>query len=195
MENETWQAVGGVNRRAILRTGLLAGIGAATLAIGSGALTGSARASADSEGYQIWDHCSKCQGLFYGAQESSSICPASGTHNDSGSYQYQIFYDYPAAPNLQSSWAWCDQCRGLFYGPDQSKSVCPAGGPHSKAGSYDYSLGYDDPASSGVQINWNYCSQCRGLFYGPKQSISVCPVGGQATHEGSGSYSYCLNYV
>jgi hypothetical protein len=37
-----------------------------------------------------WAWCPKCQGLFYGPNESTSVCPAGGTHSASQSYGYWV---------------------------------------------------------------------------------------------------------
>lgn len=188
MTNVTPEATPGLRRRTLLRNGLLTGLGAVVVGVASPTLTGTARA----EGYQVWAWCSKCQGLFYGPQQSASFCPAGGTHNGSGSYKYLIVFDFPPSSGVQSNWRWCGKCRGLFFGPQQSASFCPAGGTHNGSGSYNYSLGYGDPPAPGVQVNWRWCSKCGGLFYGAHQSSSFCPAGG--THNGSSSYNYALNY-
>jgi len=89
-----------------------------------------------------WNWCSKCRGLFYGPQQSSSWCPAGGQHNGSGSYDYQILFgdQIGLGAYWQESWSWCNKCTGLFYGPQQPSSYCPAGGQHNGSGSYDYWL-------------------------------------------------------
>src|SRR5580693_7897800 len=113
MTNETPQAAPGLRRRAFLRNGLLTGLGAVAASVALPALTESAQA----EGAQTnWAWCRKCQGFFYGPQQSASSCPAGGTHNGSGSYNYVIVYDYPSTSGVQPNWAWCSKCRGMFYG-------------------------------------------------------------------------------
>jgi hypothetical protein len=37
-----------------------------------------------------WAWCQKCQGVFYGPNESTSVCPAGGQHDASQSYGYWI---------------------------------------------------------------------------------------------------------
>ena len=41
-----------------------------------------------------WRWCSKCQGLFYGGLGSArmGVCPAGGTHVNTASYNYFLFY-------------------------------------------------------------------------------------------------------
>ena len=46
------------------------------------------------DGYQDgWCWCGKCQGLYYKPDQSSSCCPAGGTHTPGGgSYDYGLNY-------------------------------------------------------------------------------------------------------
>lgn len=87
-----------------------------------------------------WNWCSKCQGMFYGPDQSESVCPAGGQHDGSGSYNYAMLYGGDWGSQFQQDWAYCEKCRGLFYGYNQSSSVCPDGGHHSDSDSYNYSI-------------------------------------------------------
>jgi hypothetical protein len=87
-----------------------------------------------------WNWCGKCQGMFYGPEQSASVCPAGGNHDGSGSYNYVLLYGGYWGSQFQEDWAYCDKCRGLFYGSNQSSSVCPAGGQHSLSDTYNYSI-------------------------------------------------------
>jgi hypothetical protein len=93
---------------------------------------------------EYWNWCSKCMGLFYGPQQSSSWCPAGGRHNGSVSYNYELAFGdvYTGGYYNQNGWNWCNKCTGLFYGPQQSSSYCPAGGQHDGSGSYNYVIGW-----------------------------------------------------
>jgi hypothetical protein len=52
--------------------------------------------TANGNGWQeYWNWCSKCTGLFFGPQQSSSYCPAGGQHNGSGSFDYWLIYIVP----------------------------------------------------------------------------------------------------
>jgi hypothetical protein len=208
----------GIGRRALLRNGLLTGLGVtvAGLTIASpahaatpgpsSALSGTASAratarlarltaAADPQIQDNWRWCGKCEGLFYGGHQSTSNCPTGGTHDGSGSYDYQLFYLDPpvSASDIQPNWRWCGKCEGLFYGGHQSTSNCPTGGTHDGSGSYDYHLFHDDDVLAYEQPNWRWCGKCEGLFYGGHQSTSNCPTGG--AHDGSGSYNYILDYA
>jgi hypothetical protein len=87
---------------------------------------------------QQWRWCYKCQGFFYGPQQSQSHCPAGGAHSVSSSYNYAVWHDIYPEPEYQGNWNWCNKCRGLFYHEAKYGGVCPDGGAHSGTGSYDY---------------------------------------------------------
>ena len=93
-----------------------------------------------SDAQENWNWCGKCQGMFYGPEESSSHCPAGGTHNGSGSYNYTLLYGGDWGDQFQENWAFCNKCKGLFYGSNQSSSHCPDGGQHSLSDTYNYSI-------------------------------------------------------
>jgi hypothetical protein len=105
MANERLQIPDEVDRRTLLRRGLLTGLGAVVVGFATPALTRSAQtariprsrtrsalatlASAQAAEVQYeWTWCSKCHGLFYYPQQSSSWCPAGGQHDGSTSYGY-----------------------------------------------------------------------------------------------------------
>lgn len=37
-----------------------------------------------------WKWCHKCEGIFYGPNQAKSRCPVGGTHDGTGSYNYEI---------------------------------------------------------------------------------------------------------
>ena len=131
-----------------------------------------------------WRFCTNCRSLFYGPEQSNSVCPTGGEHQMGGApgdvSSVGLMFNQPATPNLQTEWRYCDRCRGLFYNPGQPNSVCPAGGHHSAAtDSYDYGLALLIGSSSQtVWDGWYYCSQCQGLFLVPADG-SRCPAGGE----------------
>lgn len=199
---ETQEFSGELARRTLLRTGLLAGVGLATLGIGSAALTGKAAASTVSPATTItepgWAWCYKCQGLFYKVYQLRSKCPAGGTHNGSESADYELAYNVPPGDTrLQYNWAWCNKCQGFFYGPNVPVSACPAGGTHNNGGA-SYALGHDNtviPATCAYQSYWLWCNKCDVLFfgYGNHEAASICPRGGH--HNGNYSFTYNLAAV
>jgi hypothetical protein len=90
-----------------------------------------------------WEFCQLCSCLFYGPNNSQSICagrmgasspPYSHTNQDSGTFAYYLPHGsgWSGGP-MQNYWNWCSQCQTLFYGPNWSKSVCPAAVKESSA--------------------------------------------------------------
>ena len=87
-----------------------------------------------------WEWCHRCQGLWYGANNTSGACPAGpGGHSYDGSGLY--------APNVnsgggQANWRWCHQCQGMWFAGNGTGGTCPAPGTtgHSLAGSGNYHL-------------------------------------------------------
>jgi hypothetical protein len=201
MGNEKPHAIHELERRTLLRGGLLTGLGAAVVGAATPALlrtralpprTSPVSAQLTSAGIQNnWAWCNKCRGQFFGQNQSSSWCPAGDRHDGSGSYPYFMYVDQPVQED-QANWAWCNKCQGLFYGPNQSASWCPAGDRHDGSGSYNYDVLNVPQSGSYIQNNWAWCDKCQGLFYKPQQSSSYCPAGGQ--HDGSHSDDYALSY-
>jgi hypothetical protein len=111
---------------------------------GSGSYSLPHNAPEDASRQSQWRWCGKCQGLFWGPQSETSVCPAGGTHTHpaiSGSGNYSLPHNVPEDPSRQSQWRWCDKCQGLFHGLGAGVSVCPAGGTHthpeqSQSGNY-----------------------------------------------------------
>jgi hypothetical protein len=126
-----------------------------------------------------WRWCNKCQGLFF-AGNNLGLCPAGGTHNDSGSGNYAL----NTSGSGQSNWRWCRQCQGLFFAGN-NLGACPSHS-HNDVGSGNYVL----RTSGSGQSNWRWCNKCQGLFYGGNNP-SVCPAG--SAHNDSGSGNYVLN--
>ena len=130
MTDVTPEATRGLNRRTLLRSGLVVGLGAAAATVGVPALTGVAQASGD---LQLgWGWCSKCQALFFLApasdmDRSNGVCPAGGMHGQDTSDIYYMWYGWDAPPtsNSQIEWNYCHKCKGLFYLPEIQASACP----------------------------------------------------------------------
>jgi hypothetical protein len=131
-----------------------------------------------------WAWCSKCQGLFYSPNLSSSHCPAGGQHAlvSSGATNYGpcVSFSHPIPGNFQEYWRWCNKCQGMFYGLQAASSVCPMGGTHQVNGTnYGFMATTNDGLlGSPVQGQWRFCDKCKGMHYGPNSSSSVCPAGG-----------------
>jgi hypothetical protein len=210
----------GLGRRALLRNGLLSGLGVAVASVALPAFTGVARAAmldvlvtdpyndpVDFTAQSQWYWCRACTGLFWsGNGADAGDCPAlyPGPHNLSGSWMYDVptLTDSDAGiVQTQHSWNWCFQCQGLFYGPDQASSHCPGNvitpfvtsAPHA-TGSVNYQLPWGpDWSDASLQAGWYFCSACKGLFHpGSGSSGGVCPIDFKSKHKGSGSFNYVL---
>jgi M6 family metalloprotease-like protein len=90
-------------------------------------------------GEREWRRCRKCEGLFYGPNEVTSICPRDGfTHLpptiNNPNYSLRTNDVRGALPD----WFRCFKCQGLFNmgvetnSPFKGTTTCPAGGNHSK---------------------------------------------------------------
>src|SRR5262249_718431 len=88
-------------------------------------------------GQDNWRGCPKCQGRSF-ARKPVSCCPGGGAHDHTGSGNYDLVENWPAAPG-QNNWRWCHKCQGLYFAGNPG-SYCPAGGPHDQTGSGDYKL-------------------------------------------------------
>jgi hypothetical protein len=133
-----------------------------------------------------WRWCNKCQGLAFAGNPSLGPCPAGGQHNHTGSGDYVLVQNDPAAPG-QSNWRWCNKCQGLAFAGNPSLGPCPAGSQHNHTGSGDYVLVQNHPGAPG-QSNWRWCNKCQGLAFAGNPSLGPCPAGGQHNHTGSGNY-------
>jgi hypothetical protein len=135
-------------------------------------------------GQDGWRWCPKCQGLFFGGNPGSR-CPAGGSHDATGSGNYDVVNTWATAPG-QANWRWCRKCQGMFFGGNPG-SRCPAGGSHDSTGSGDYKHVFNTVGSSG-QYGWRWCRKCQGMFFGGNPT-SACPAGGAHDRTGSGDYS------
>jgi hypothetical protein len=172
MTDVTPQTGRGLDRRVLLRNGLLAGAAVAMASVALPGITGIAQAStveADAFGpLQIdvafsaqnqWWWCRNCNGLFYSASGAATgRCPFGGIHDPTGSWMYETPFvteqDAVAEEEqAQQPWRWCSWCTGLFWGKGQASSHCPGNlesfapnicGPHNGSdGSYTYLLPYE----------------------------------------------------
>jgi hypothetical protein len=208
MTDVTPETTRGLNRRTLLRNGLVVGLGMAAATIAVPAFAGVAQAS--SADIQLgWGWCSKCQALFFLApasqmDRSNGVCPAGGQHGEATSDIYYLEYGWDDPPsNVQTEWNYCNKCAGLFWLPQIEDSVCPAGGNHSNilnksVDTYNYGLYYGGE-SGNYEDNWLYCNYCRSLFYcydpaGNSYQSGKCPgnvvLGVDFPHLGKPSYNY-----
>ena len=162
----------GINRRSVLRGGLLIGAGVVTAGVASAALTVSAKAVSP---HPNWAFCSFCCALWYTANGSNGSCPSSGggpqgptnaghqktpsycpatpywkgAHKAGGSFEYYLLVATKPSTNPQTGWYWCNQCQELFS--EQGEGFCPDpnltsqyGNPaHSNKGSDNYGLAWN----------------------------------------------------
>jgi hypothetical protein len=167
----------GLDRRALLRIGVLTGAG--VVVAGAVAAPRNARAASLQPG---WDHCTLCQGMYYGnGQNTAGVCPGNngGKHNPGTSHNYTLEFNGGSSNgNPQSGWDHCINCQGLYYGNGRNfAGVCPAnGGTHNRGTSFNYALAHGGGSPSGnPQSGWNHCIQCQGLYYGNDNIAGVCP--------------------
>ena len=138
-------------------------------------------------GQDNWRLCRKCSAMFFAGQSTQGVCPAGGAHDRSGSANYDIVTNMPAAPG-QHGWRSCRKCQGLVFGGNATQGICPAGGAHDTSGSGDYALIENAPGAPG-QHGWRSCQKCEGLWFsGATVPGGICPAGG--THDGAGSGDY-----
>jgi beta-glucosidase len=88
-----------------------------------------------------WRKCDKCLGIYYGEDNTNSICPAGGTHASAESLDYSLQHEFGNMVGRQENWQQCIKCQGLFFGLNITASKCPAGGNHEhEEEPYNYSL-------------------------------------------------------
>jgi hypothetical protein len=148
-----------INRRSLLRSGLLVGAGAATL--GAGLAMGAPSAFADAP------PVIETPDTVLAGSPPSQVSISGTTYN------------------VQAAWRFCVNCRAMFWSPSGPHGYCPApgGGATHVPSSSNYGLPHDGPAIGnaangglGVQIGWRYCGKCQGLFWGPSAAVSICPA-------------------
>jgi hypothetical protein len=213
MTDEDPSIIPGLNRRMLLRGGLVAGVGAAMAGLATPALTGVAQAATERSAARrvkpaavkpettydtqlYWAYCANCGELWYTNNKTSGWCAyqelnGGGGHIKSPSYSYQLAYNVSGTggPSYQPNWNWCSRCQCLFYAPNVTDSYCPAKpyGERHNAGGYAYSVLYNDAVSGATQGNWRWCGQCQGLFTG----LATCPEDVYGFHSaGPGSFNY-----
>lgn len=149
-----------------------------------------------------WRRCTKCEGLFFGGQNTTAgTCPSGGQHTADTSRNfapYLFWYDQfsldPTSADLEHGWRYCHKCQGLFDN-NGIHNHCPAGGLHDGSESGFYVLdpidGKEESLAKGTnntQSEWRLCNRCQGLFYGNHLAASNCPAGGLHNMVGSGNY-------
>jgi hypothetical protein len=181
-------AIEEITRRGVLRSGLLAGAGVATVGAASAVLTGTAKA-ATPEPQSGWGYCIYCATMWWVPGRSNSACVGSnspnGEHNyGAGNYNYSIYngpgYNQNTSP--QGNWTYCSDCQGLFWG--QSGSFCAGNRngltgdiePHAVGSNTNYNLDFGLTGTY-PQPYWRWCTQCHLLFWSGagSRNAGACP--------------------
>jgi hypothetical protein len=181
-----------LNRRMLLRGGLVAGAGLAVAGLGTVGLTRAAEAvTFDTQFY--WAYCNNCASLWYTDNNTAGACAYAIAHdggvghvkNPSFSYELRYNVSGTGGPPYQPGWNWCHKCQCLFYTNNGTDGTCPAGdfaGPHATGG-LAYSVLYNDAVSGSSQGSWWWCGLCQGLFYGVGGVGGYCPgTNGETDH-------------
>jgi hypothetical protein len=207
--DEGQRAIDGISRRNVLRGGLLAGAGLATVGAVSGVLTGTAKASTPNP-QPDWGWCQYCATMWWTPGRSGSSCSSPEAPNGlhavgSGSYNYyQVNNQSTDTPtgNPQSDWYWCTKCQGLFWGgsTDDDPGVCWGNTLFGHVGGgTNYDLWHDKNPTTGVQLYWRWCENCYLLYYqGPSGTTAgSCPGrlrDGSAYHTAGSSTVYDMEW-
>lgn len=139
-----------LERRSLLRNGLLAGAGLAAATATSTMLTGTARAGSVASARA-------------GSAASTGVRTAASAENAT------------VVLDVQTNWWWCTVCDGLFHsdGNGDPAGVCAGGQSHTNGGTM-YEVPWDNPSQTGVQNGWRWCHDCDQLFWGSAISSSAC---------------------
>lgn len=191
------QPMGGISRRSVLRGGLLAGAGVATVGAASTVFTETAKA--DSGRQPTWLFCPYCRSLWWGGGNSQGACPATGLTHGTGSGDYEYGVDYGIAgldnnTDPQPGFRFCNQCFGLFwkgragycYGNVQGGVV----GSHHAGSTTDYDLTYGgpNPAITNPQPGWRWCGSCSLIYWQGSSGSEAGTCAGNATPSGFGPH-------
>jgi hypothetical protein len=144
----------GLSRRALIRNGLLVGLGAIAAVAALPELSGTALAENSDTSIIIyyngtwtalpitcqpdWWYCVNCYGMYHSDNDTAGgVCPKDGGphQNDTSYSNYCIPFGGENLPaeidqGLQAGWRWCNNCQGIFWGNAIAESYCPNGGHH-----------------------------------------------------------------
>ena len=88
-----------------------------------------------------WRWCRKCEGLTFAGNSDLGACPAKGTHDHTGSGNYQVLLNLPVSwPGYQGDWKWCNKCQALTFADAPIVGTCASDGVHDHSGSGSYSV-------------------------------------------------------
>ena len=160
----------GLSRRALLRNGLLVGLGATAAVTALPELAGMALAENSNQYVTVyyndeptitnlsqpdWWYCVQCYGIFHSDDDTpNGVCPYNGGKHQNNTSYYNYCTQFGGSsegPDLggsgvQSGWRWCSKCQGLFWGSAATDSYCPAGGQHIvTSDTYTYVLVFGTP--------------------------------------------------
>jgi hypothetical protein len=217
MTEQPARRTGGLDRRSLLRNGLVIGLGASAIGAASAGLAGTADAvstavASTPDPQPNWWWCYACHGLFFSDShgDDNGVCALGyielyGTkHGSEGSSNYAVWNTY-AGTDLQFGWTWCNACQLLFWGEETSSSACPAKiksgvayqkSPHNHNPT-NYGLLYNT-SGAGLQTGWYFCKLCKGIYWGDNGLCIGNPLYGGASlgpHDGSGSYNYAMTFA
>jgi hypothetical protein len=203
MADITSSATRGLNRRALLRNGLLAGLGAAGITVASSRVAQADTESAISpDNFNVislnvqpkWRWCAYCGALFWcPSGNQNQRCPSSftNTHTAGSGTIYGVPNNNPDYTDVQDFWHWCNLCNVLFYNVTGSHCAGNGGsGPHSIGSTTGYQMMlyvWSGTNGSTVQNSWRWCNWCQTLFW--PNSTTACPGNNASNHNpNSGGY-------
>jgi hypothetical protein len=134
-------------------------------------------------GQPAWRYCRKCQALNYGGFAQPGPCQAGGLHDNTGSYNYGVYY----SPGQRHSFLIGDASGNVQWLPgkvflDKPRSLAVV------VHSFDSAEPVANVSIANSQSHWGWCSKCQGLAY-TGIAPGVCPAGGPHDFAGSNDYS------
>ena len=133
-----------------------------------------------------WRWCNKCQALTFAGAAQPGPCPATGSHDRTGSANYVVAFGSLPGGGVQSNWQWCNKCQALAFAGGAEPGACSGGGQHAHDGSANYVLAYGADAPG--QHSWQWCKNCQVLAFASSAELGPCAAGGQHDHNGSADY-------
>ena len=137
-------------------------------------------------GQSLWMCCQKCRGMIRTGNPTIGLCFAGGVHDHTGSLDFALKMNEPAAANEQANWRRCTKCQGLAFA---GSSTCPAGGSHSPDDASKFVLPLNVRPGSHQQDKWMHCNRCQGLVFTGGPTGGKCVSGQDHQLSGSGNYA------
>jgi len=182
--DEEQRAFDGISRRSVLRGGLLAGAGVATVGAMSVVLTGTANAAAPNP-QPGWGYCIYCRIMWWVKGQPNIGCPGNlgGNHAvAAGYYNYELYNNISGLNNKsnpQPGWRWCKNCHGLFWGGKSGHCYAAYNiGPHVAGSGTSYDTYWNLGGHSDPQPNWRWCQNCSLLYWQGASGTEAgyCPI-------------------